>query len=313
MATDSEATSKRLKDSIRLLIGKRPPAYADEPAIRLVELQAWIHFPDEDDAEIVRTAARHAGKVFLRSAERKLASPARPPGSAAALRHLLSIPEYAALFDDAIFNTGGWARPDRVRTILALEEASKRAEENEIVTDLVDFLMRDLEHGSKGKHTNIARAFTFCWKDPSRISYQWKSRPQKVATIAALSRLRERASGTTFRRRWSAAKDSAAFIYVSEKFGPAMFLEIASLTTAARIRRQVPEPKRLSHFFGICAYVNEKLLQISSGGVSVDSFPPADELRRVRPRHAAFARSFSPDEEKRISQHSEWYPEFQNN
>lgn len=290
----------RLKDSIRLLIGKRKATYPDQALIRFVEFGIWSQY--SDDVDLAQAAARQAANILLWSAARKYADSAPKRASAETLVRLLSERKNAKLFDDVVHEDSGWFAP---QTKLDLNAVDKRYDDNGVVADLVEFQMRYLEYKPDARPINITRAYRFCLGDPTRTSYRWKTDhvyyKRKIKEDPDLATKREQMSDKTMSGRWIARRDSAAFIYCIEKSSLDIFFpDTGRFVSAGRLRRYTPEPAAMAQFFGTCAYINDKLLEVGSGGIGKECFPSADELPRICPTADLHWKPFSEEELQRI-------------
>jgi hypothetical protein len=228
-----------LNDTIDLLVSepsKRQPAFPFEREIRLYQFQTWIYFPRDSMLKIAGRLA--ATKMLERIEKNYLASRAKRRINARRLAYLLENSDaYHALYDAVIARYGGWTK--LLRTIPSRELDSairKRQKTAQTVCEMIDYRFRYLEHGGLNKQeANISHSEV----------YVYASR---------------KLSGKTIRSRWSDNKDSAVFLYVSEKldfrFYPPGIGKRAFLDT---LSKEVADLQKIRRFFGTCAYVAERI------------------------------------------------------
>jgi hypothetical protein len=188
---------------------------------------------------MVKNAGRLAATKLLERIEKNyLASRAKRRITAHRLEYLLeNSDDYRALYDAVIARHGSWTR--LLRTIPPREfdnEIRKRRETAETVCEMIDYRFRYLEHGGLNKQeANISHSEVY---------------------VHASRKL----SGRTIRSRWSNNKDSAVFLYVSEKhdfrFYPPGIRRRAFLDT---LSKEVADLPKIRRFFGACAYVAERI------------------------------------------------------
>jgi hypothetical protein len=230
-----------LNDTIDLLASessKRQAAFPFEREIRLCQFQTWIYFPR--DSKMLKIAGRLAATKMLERIEKDyLASRGKRRITAHRLEDLLeNSDDYRALYDAVIGRHGSWTR--LLRTIPPREfdnEIRKRRKTVETVCEMIDYRFRYLEHGGLNKQeANISHSEVYVYAS------------------------RKKLSGKTIRSRWSDNKDSAVFLYVSEKpdfrFYPPGIGRRAFLDT---LSKEVADLPKIRRFFGACAYVAERI------------------------------------------------------
>ena len=257
--------TETVADVIRLLIGHRKPSYPDEAPVCLYLLQVWIQFPDSED--MVNTAGIQLCNRILALAERRLARQnQRPTGTAQVLRSLLADPSNARLYDDLIGKHGGWMR------VRKEDDFDKRMNiryaENEAVADMIDYRFRYLDHSRNpdSRTANISHAQVYRWR----------------ATKPGAS-----VAGKAIRTRWATSKTSAVFIYANYRLRQCMCPALLFPRDPLRnLREQASDTALMQRYFGVCAYVAEKLNEYGKNDQSEDYYPNGEILKRIRPRTA---------------------------
>jgi hypothetical protein len=284
-------TVEFVRDSIELLIRDRDEAFRYERLVRLYELQTWVHFPD--NFGIGRTAVRIVGTRLLAEIENDYLSEQsdKEPGTAATLRALLRRPVYRNLFDETVGAHGGWTNLRFEMTPKGFDAArNSRAKANMTVAQLVDYRFRFLDQGGVNvQMANAAHAYVFRWNDKAE---------GRVL------------SGKTIRTRWTAGQEGAVFIYVSLihrfQFTPR---RLAAKRFLEGLRAEASRPKRLRRYFGMCAYVAERLYTSTREADILGCFPSAEVLERIHPE----TEPLSDEELKRLDNYKEDYLAFKDN
>jgi hypothetical protein len=230
------------------------PAFPYERAIRIYQFQAWIYFPEPSMVEL---AGSLAAAKYLISRQYKLLDDERPVNSTD-LISLLKDKEYGKLYDATIGEYGGWSHlVHELQQLNFRDQIDRRIETVETVCEMIDYRFRYLDHdGSDKRLANISHGEFYRWKRAPKLSYK------------------------TIRERWKKNRRSAVFLYVSEKLGLRLCPRFKALifggasTDATKIRR-------IRRFFGICAYVSEKLRE-DHADIEDDVQIPKS-VRRVRP------------------------------
>lgn len=130
------------------------------------------------------------------------------------------------------------------------------------VADLLDYRYRYLDHGGTDlKFANISHAYVFRFNNK-----------EKGSAI----------SGSTIRGRWKEQKQSAVFVYVSEKTNFNVFpRRVGVKQFLDRLTQDVTNHLGLKAYFGTCAYVAESFGP-DEQDILIDCFPPSSELTRIR-------------------------------
>jgi hypothetical protein len=231
-----------IEQTIDLLLSdptKRAPDFPFEREIRLHQFQTWIYFPD---IEIVQMAGRIVATLLLMHHELGIPyTSIRPLPErkifSVAYAQLLTQPKYQQLFDAVIGEYGGWGQLLFTYTPIQFDdELKKRINAAETVCKMMDSRFRYFAHGGENsKQANIRHSEFYRWKEPG-AKLSWK----------------------TIRSRWQANRESAAFLYVSERFefSPAKFWSMGFLSSLADAAADIA---RIRKFFGYAAFVIDTL------------------------------------------------------
>jgi hypothetical protein len=223
------------------LISKEPEKFPYERAIRLFQFQTWIYF--SDDRRMVDAAGKLAAAAFLRKLERETAK--KIPGigrridvNSKMLIQLLKTRKYSRLYDE-FFQENGWT--GLLRTF-SPEQFNKSVAERrktfETVSEMIDFRFRGLDHKTlDAKQSNISRSEFYRWYDHPNGPLAWR----------------------TIRSRWKDNRDSAPFLYVSERFGGIGLPRFDPKRPATTISEGVPNQQAFKKFVGMSLYVAETI------------------------------------------------------
>jgi hypothetical protein len=224
---------------LSMLIGQTQETFPDESNIRLLQFKMWLLFPD--DYEIVDNAGRLLAAKLLRDIERAESSSVGPAMtgnrelSAKTLTTLLKKPEYKKMYN-ALFGTQSWTVLARSKSLSEIDELiTRRRSEVETVCEMIDYRFRTIDHGTRtDKEANISRS----------EFYRWYEHPHG------------KLSHRTLRERWKHLRDSAPFLYASEKLGLAFVPQNVRSSTSfkAPINR-----RRLKKFIAHSLYVAHKI------------------------------------------------------
>lgn len=213
----------------------------------LYQFQTWIYIPGEsedleaeksydlvDDAGIVAAA-----KFLERLGQKYLNAKGRTRNSSVRLVKCLNDPDYRSLYNTVLKRHGGWTAllyaPSASKIDHSLVERRKRSE---TVCEIIDYRFRYLDHGGTDKRQgNLSHGLYFRYADT-----------------------KQKLSGKTIRTRWSANKESAIFLYVSERLGPCFFPPaLESKNFVDEIAKQAANQSEIKLFLSRCAYVADVL------------------------------------------------------
>jgi hypothetical protein len=223
-----------------------------EHELLLYGFQTWIYFPKPAST---RTSLTLAAAVFLEQLGRKYLKSKRP--LAVTLEKCLADKGYRSLYDTAMRTEGGWTALLRQPSLADFDKQLRdKKGEADVVCDIIDYRFRYLDHGGERKQdANISHGQFYRWK-------------------------KHRESGRTIRTRWSNNKDSAIFLYVSERLDPFMVPpEISNDEFIELISTQANDHKKTSEYFGICRYIAETLSG-SDPNEQIVQIPSSVEARR---------------------------------
>ena len=201
------------------LISKEPEKFLYERTIRFFQFQTWIYF--SDDERMVDAAGKLAAAAFMRKIERETAK--KIPGirravdvNSKVLIQLLNTRKYSRLYNE-FFQEDGFT--GLLRTF-SVEEFNKnvatRSKEAETVSEMIDFRFRGLDYKTlDAKQFNISRSEFYRWYKHPSGPLSWK----------------------TIRTRWKESRDSAPFLYVSEKFDGIGIPDLTPSGLSQRYRR----------------------------------------------------------------------------
>jgi hypothetical protein len=226
--------------TVKSLVGEwGMPTAPFEHELFLYHFQTWIYFPKP--TSVTRTAITlAAARILEKLGKKHLEANGLKPlfkNSTVRLEKCLADDEYRSLYNNTLKSEGGWTALLRVPSLADFDkQLQDRRREADVVCDIIDYRFRYLEHGGKRKQdANISHG----------QFYRWKKNLE---------------SGRTIRNRWSNNKDSAIFLYVSERLDPFMtppaidkddFIQVIS--------PQANDHKRTNTYFGICRHITETL------------------------------------------------------
>jgi hypothetical protein len=225
-----------INTAVETLVGDwGTPTMPFEHELFLYHFQTWIYFPKP--ASVTRTAVILAAARFLEELGKKYTETKGTLKNTVMLEKCLADEEYRSLYDSSLRKRGGWAALLREPSLADFDkQLQDRRREAEVVCDIIDYRFRYLEHGGERKQdANISHGQFYGWK-------------------------KHRGSGRTIRTRWSNNKESAIFLYVSERLD--FFMrppEIAKGDFIQVISAQANDHKRINAYFGICRYIAELL------------------------------------------------------
>jgi hypothetical protein len=272
-----------ITESIQLLIGLLKPGFPFEREIKLHELQSWVCFSDRD-GEMPKDAGTRAAVHFLDRIEQHEKSLRGAPGSAGRLQSLLKIDAYRRLYESEIGSRGGWKYLFQIKPPSEFNAEIKSYEKSaRTVTDVMDFRLRAKDHGHESR-SNLTHAFVFLRNDPDK--------PKKP-------------SGSAIKKHWKRQKESAVFVYVSQKTGFRFFpREVGTKQFLEDLTAEARNMDGLKEYFGRCASVAEKFGDEFAW--MLECFPNAKQLPRIQLK----TEPLSQVEMDRLSNYSEDAAEF---
>jgi hypothetical protein len=257
-----------IRHAIAFLIKEGETSYPYEREVRLFELLTWFLFPNRA-VRMRRAAIRLAGTKFLERIERACIRRGKvhTEGPAEHAMILLAHPAYTNLYNGSVGRHGGWTQLAQEMTIKQFNnKLSARAKDISLIAELVDYRLRYLDHeAGKGRPANITHALVFVW-------HYHRDNPPVVQRKKLV-------------KQWVMYKKSAAFLYVMERWEPQLCLgvKLGERGFASYLKEQANNFGTLTRFFGMCAYVAERLAESSRKATLVRCFPSADVLPRVKP------------------------------
>lgn len=248
-----------LNTAVETLVGEWGEAsYPFEHEICLYRFQVWVYC---SRPRIVSAAAVLAASLFLERLGKKY-SDNRGTLNSARLVKCFADEDYSSVYNNIISTEGGWTSLLRIPRIYAFDKMiDARRQRSDVVCDIMDYRFRYLDHGGERKQdANITHGQFYCLK----------KRADKMAR--------------TIRKRWSDYKESAVFLYVSERLDPFMRpTRVAGNDFIQLIMEQAKNKDRIRRYFGICRYISEKLKETDANEPTVD-IPDSVELIRPETR-----------------------------
>lgn len=256
-----------LQATLNGLLCSEPEKFPNERAIRLFQFQTWIYF--SDDRHMVDAAGKLAAAAFLRKLEREATR--KLPGigrgmdvNSKVLIKLLRTRKYSRLYDE-FFKEDGFTGLLRTFSPEHFNKSvAERHKAAETVSEMVDFRFRGLDHKTlDARQSNISRSEFYRWYEHPKGVLSWK----------------------TIRSRWKDNRDSAPFLYVSERFGGIGLPRFDPKQPATRISETVPNQQAAKKFVGMSLYVAETI-----GADILLHYPELRSLAvpRLRPKTSVF-------------------------
>jgi hypothetical protein len=230
------------------LVGpKRSDGFPFERELLFYQFQTWIYIPGEcedlnseksynlvDDAGIVAAA-----KFLERLGQKYLGATGLARNSSVQLVKCLNDPDYRSLYNTVLKRHGGWTALLYTPSARDIDDRlAERRKRSETVCEIIDYRFRCLDHGSADKRqANLSHGLYFRYTDS-----------------------KQKLSGKTIRNRWSANRDSAIFLYVSERLGPCLFPPaLGSKNFVDEITKRAVNRSEIKLFLSRCAYVGDVL------------------------------------------------------
>ena len=271
-----------VEDIASLLAHKREEAFEGERAVRLFQFRVWVLFPGTNEAKAAKWAALITAVKLLEGAEedyfvgeedaRQRAEHDRgtfvylndkPPQTTRRIQTLKKENNvYREIYDRLIARRGG---------LLALLDSpspadfdyamQKRIEHLPIISDLIDYRLRYIQHGSGNrrvpadpKGANHNHALFFCWWPTHEVkSGRGKTSPNKSVSIKTMSKW------------WKIFERSALFIYLIQKHG---FHQLPIDTDddyfVDNLLRESNDTGEILRFLGAYAYLVETFMKAHS-------------------------------------------------
>jgi hypothetical protein len=259
--------------TVELLTGERNEDFEFEKAIRLLEFQTWIYWPQltAPQPEAANSAGLMAAVFILEQIEEDIyfdeASFAssqenygeskgviltdKPDATLNRIKVLMANKTYRKVHDYILAARGGLPRLLYCPTPEGFDDAlAKRRKKARIAAELMDYRLRYAQHGGADGHGTNRHAIFFKWWPTYDVPGKRGATPKnKSETTKTLNRYEK-----MFRH-------SAIFIYLNEMRGFSQIPEFgdASGDFVTPLRRAATNVDELRRFFGAYAYVAETI------------------------------------------------------
>jgi hypothetical protein len=252
---------------ISLLTYQREEAFEGERAICLFQFQTWILFPEDTTytnwAGLIAAAKvldRLDEDIFVDDEDARLRSEDirgainlndRPPQKIKRLRRLQGEHlSFRKIYDQFIGESGGLLGLVNSPTMGQFDnQVSSRVARMNIISDLIDYRLRYVEHQLPlGKHNaaraNHSHAMFFCWWPTHAIQGERGKTPDNKSLTPR-----------TIREWWKKMEMSAIFVYLINRHGFDLLpCEVSDDRFVDRLQRSAKAKADLLRFFGTYAY-----------------------------------------------------------
>jgi hypothetical protein len=257
-----------VENIVSLLTLQRKEAFESERAIRIFQFQTWILFPDDADftecAGLIAAAKvldRLDEDIFVADEDARIRGEDprtmvdlsnRPPQKIMRLQRLQrEQPSFRKIYDQFIGASGGLLGLVNSPTTEQFDRlvANQIARMN-IISDLIDYRLRYVEHQLHHRQQNAAKAnhnhaMFFCWWPTHAIEGERGKTPDGKSVTPR-----------TIREWWKKMEMSAIFIYLINKHG---FNQLPPQSSGNgfvdRLQRASKARAELLRFFGAYAYI----------------------------------------------------------
>jgi len=270
-----------VEDVVALLAHMREEAFEGEWALRLYQFRIWILFPGTNEANAAKWAASITAAKFLDRAEedyffdeedarqgraddRTFVDLTHKPPQTLTRIELLKKDNnaYRQIYDRLIGRRGGLlALLDAPSPAVFDHEIQKRFGRMRIVSDLIDYRLRYIQHGSgnqkvtadpNGANHNHA-LFFYWWPTHEVKSGRGKTSPDKSVSIKTMSKW------------WKKFEGSALFIYLIQKHGfHQLPMDTDDDSFVDDLLRESNDTSELLRFLGAYAYLVETFMKAKS-------------------------------------------------
>lgn len=255
------------------IISGKPEMFSHEHGIRLLQFRVWLLFPEEN--EYVDAVGKWAAVTILSEYEAEH-GPRRGFGrplnrTSRVLARFLKDDLYACLYD-AMFGTTGWTALVDAPSLGELDRSIlTRRSEVDTVCDMIDFRFRAVEHGAlTSKKANISAGELYVCRKQDAAKRTWR----------------------TVRKRWKNLKQSAPFLYASERLG---FHFLPPQLEGDDLELDRVNRAKLRHFLRTAAYVASKIEHVDEDNWSEELrvAPKAPKTAPLRPDQLEFMRNYN--------------------